>query len=216
MNRQLFCIILQLKGVVLNRAALKCLLLGTMLLSSHSLLAEKLYRWVEPDGSITFSPNKPANGVEYKEVDAIGGNPTGGNLAQSGQEPQIERSTPSILATSEHDTDTTQARINETPITTRPAAAIATQKLTYAPETSPGITRSMPTPAAQPTVSAPDGEQDLQAIYSDNKRRQCQDLSKRVLSLEQRLRSKLEPEDMDNTVVAMARYQRSYDQYCVN
>lgn len=47
------------------------------------------------------------------------------------------------------------------------------------------------------------------------KQRQCQDLQKRVVSLERRLRSRLTPEDMDNTVVHMARYQRSFDQHCV-
>jgi hypothetical protein len=47
------------------------------------------------------------------------------------------------------------------------------------------------------------------------KQRQCQDLGKRVVSLERRLRSLLTPEDMDNTVLAMARYQKSFDRFCV-
>jgi len=46
------------------------------------------------------------------------------------------------------------------------------------------------------------------------KRSRCQDLKKRVTSLERRLKSRLTPEDMDNTVIHMARYQRSFDQYC--
>jgi len=47
------------------------------------------------------------------------------------------------------------------------------------------------------------------------KQRQCQDLGKRVVSLERRLRSPLTPDDMDNTVLAMARYQKSFDRFCV-
>lgn len=46
------------------------------------------------------------------------------------------------------------------------------------------------------------------------KQSRCQDLQKRVTSLERRLKSRLTPEDMDNTVLHMARYQRSFDQYC--
>ena len=57
--------------------------------------------------------------------------------------------------------------------------------------------------------------QSMAASASSNKQRRCQDLRKRVVSLERRLKSRLTPEDMDNTVVHMARYQRSFDQHCV-
>ena len=178
-----------------------------LLLASHGVLAEKLYRWVEPDGSITFSPKPPTNGVDYKAVEAIGSNvaqPTG-----------IEKAEPSILATSEHDVEQPAIRVNETKITTRPATAVARQGLAYAPDTGSGLSRSTSDATAAESQSQ-STQAGLTTVTSAKKRQQCEDLSKRVLSLEQRLRSKLGPDDMDNTVIAMARYQRSYDQYCIN
>ena len=61
-----------------------------------------------------------------------------------------------------------------------------------------------------------DSDDDLSASTSaaSYKQSRCKDLKKRVTSLERRLKSRLTPEDMDNTVLHMARYQRSYDQYC--
>jgi hypothetical protein len=51
-------------------------------------------------------------------------------------------------------------------------------------------------------------------VASSNKQRRCQELQKRVMSLERRMRSQLSAEDMDNTVVHMARYQTSFNQHC--
>jgi len=225
MNRQIFCTILpntialvcavkrcqatrnqrQTRGLLLNG-----LLLSSLLFTSQTIQAEKLYRWIEPDGSITFSPVPPASGVEYKTVQS-----SGSNVTRTPQKAAIEESAPSILATSEHDSQLTLPPVNETPIAAQPALAVAKPRISYAPDTGEGITRS-----TEPAVIAPTPEanttKNTRTIASDNKRRQCQDLSKRVMSLEQRLRSKLLPEDMDNTVIAMARYQRSYDQHCIN
>ena len=47
------------------------------------------------------------------------------------------------------------------------------------------------------------------------KQHQCEDLQKRIVSLERRLRQTLSDEDMDNTVVYMAKYQLSFNQHCV-
>lgn len=186
MNRLLICIILLSIGNVAS--------------------AEALYRWIEPDGSITFSPTKPAAGVKYTTVDAAGPTPADESL--------IQRAEPSILATSEHSLEPTLPPVNDTKILTRAAPAVATvQGLNYAPETgSRRIVQAEPlTPAAQPAIKA----QNTNNVNSSNKRKQCLDLSKRVMSLERRLRTPLPAEDMDNTVMAMARYQRSYNQHCV-
>lgn len=51
-------------------------------------------------------------------------------------------------------------------------------------------------------------------IGSSKKTSQCLDLEKRVMSLERRLRSKLSPDDVDNTVMAIVRYQDSFNQFC--
>jgi len=188
MNRLLICIIL--------------------LLINHAVLAEKLYRWVEADGSITFSPNPPPAGVDYKAVNAAHNN------AAKAELPALKQK-PSILATSEHALDERQPNTAINQLPTQAAPAAATQKLEYAPDT--GITRSA---SNQPAVVGADSSQSAipvtRSVADSQKRRQCQDLYKRVVSLERRMRSPLEPVDMDNTVIAMARYQRSYDRHCVD
>ena len=70
--------------------------------------------------------------------------------------------------------------------------------------------------AARNSGSAPADAADTADIAPSvsNKLRQCEDLKKRMVSLERRLRNRLTPADMDNTVVYIARYQRSYDHHC--
>jgi len=190
--------------IAMNRLFL-CIIL---LLGSQAAHAEKLYRWIEADGSITFSPTPPAKGVEYKTVEG-----SGSNVASPASATIEESDKKSIMATSEHAVAPPQPDANLTTTIARPANALPKQRLTYAPETGSkriitGQTPVLTTPETQNTSTQP--------LASSNKRQQCQALSKRVVSLERRLSSPLTPEDMDNTVIAMARYQRSFDQYCVN
>jgi len=205
MNRLVYCIIL---------------LLTLLPLAGQSVLAEKLYRWIEPDGSITFSPNPPPAGTDYKAVNAAHNNAGKADLPELDQQPSTLATSetdqkPSILATSEHGLDTLEPTNNATEIMAQPAPEVERQKLTYAPDI--GIKRSN-TPsietaaATQPSQAV---EVNTNSVAVNKKRQQCQDLNKRVLSLERRLRSPLKAVDMDNTVVAMARYQRSYDLHCV-
>jgi len=229
MNRLLFCIILLLTG--------------------HSALAEKLYRWVEPDGSITFSPTPPPAGIDYKAVNAAHNNaakaglpapqadltqPETGSLTTKTDittteadlpipesdvtEPKasvtVAGQKPSILATSEHGLEASQPSTNAARILAQPAPAEEQQKLTYAPEIGSKNETPQATTASEQNLSAPSTPQ-IDSAVNSKKRRQCQDLNKRIMSLERRLSSQLEPLDMDNTVIAMARYQRSYNQHCV-
>jgi len=188
MNRSLFCIIL--------------------LLISHTVLAEKLYRWVEADGSITFSPNPPPSGVDYKAVNAAHNNAAKADLPKPA-------STPSILATSEHGLDTDEPKTAAAKITVQPEVEAERQKLSYAPDIgNKTTTQTSPAAATQKPIQPRVSQAEITS--SNKKRRHCQDLNKRVMSLERRLRSPLKPVDMDNTVVAMARYQRSYDQHCID
>ncbi len=201
MNRLLFCIIL--------------------LLSGQTVFAEKLYRWVESDGSITFSPTPPPAGTDYKAVNAAHNNAAKADLPLPKADlpkPQADLTAPdqkrSILATSEHGLDAPQPENKATEIMALPDPEVELQKLSYAPDTgSKGKTPAKAT-AVEPEADQT-GVSQTESIANSQKRRQCQDLSKRVMSLERRLRSPLKPVDMDNTVVAMARYQRSYDQHCV-
>lgn len=192
----------------MNRLLICIILLGT----SVSASAEILYRWIEADGSITFSPTKPPAGVEYIAVEASGPS------AAAGEQIQPAAAERSILATSEHSgEDLVLPRANDTKVMARPTPAVAApQGLQYAPETQSkkSTSSSVTADAIEPAVSVATAPTQ-NAIASSNKRRQCLDLSKRVMSLERRLRSPLAADDMDNTVIAMARYQRSFDQHCV-
>lgn len=188
----------------MNRLLICIILLGIGNLAS----AETLYRWIEPDGSITFSPTKPPAGVDFKVVDSAAANSSTSDQA-------IESSAqPSILATSEHSQPSALPQINDTKIQVQPAPAVVTrQGLNYAPDTSPGPIAAIEPDIVEPLPANP--AQKSATVASASKRRQCQDLSKRVMSLERRLRSPLQAEDMDNTVMAMARYQRSFDRHCI-
>ena len=80
-----------------------------------------------------------------------------------------------------------------------------------------GISRSADAGHDAPTTTGDAAQTRDQTAALDaktRKRQQCDDLQKRVISLERRLQTRLTPEDMDNTVIHMARYQRSFDQHC--
>ena len=217
----------QQNGTTMNRLLIYIILL----VIGQPVLAEKLYRWVEPDGSITFSPTPPPAGIDYKAVNAAHNNAAKADLPELDQQPTqlatpetdqqpTQLATPetdqkpSILATSEHDLEAHKSLYNSTQIVA-PTPAIERQKLSYAPDIGPTSKTTLPIAAAE-TASSQPAVSPINSVAASKKRRHCQDLHKRVLSLERRLRTPLKPLDMDNTVVAMARYQRSYDQHCVD
>ncbi len=175
-----------------------------LLLANASVaFAQPLYKWIEADGSITFSPTPPANGVNFEKLGE-----------------------PSPVATS--------LTIDPLPAETTvpsPAPALPVSRMEYAPGNSrdlpDAISRGSAGSAVQPVNSGvavirpesstpidSDDDQSASNSAASYKQSRCQDLKKRVTSLERRLKSHLTPEDMDNTVLHMARYQRSYDQYC--
>jgi len=132
---------------------IRSLLFFSLLSVSAICVAEPLYKWVEPDGSITFSVKPPPEGVEYETVNA---------------EPKSSLSKADTDDRAAAEPAVSQSQLNQT------------QKTPLAPQigVQSGIVRAPTDP-------------------------------------EGRLKSRLTPEDMDNTVVHMARYQRSYDQHCV-
>ena len=188
--------------------------------ASAIVLADPLYKWVEPDGSITFSVKPPAAGISYETVSTSSSKQT---ITQKAPESVQSESTPAL----------------QQALPTTGQSVAPTQRL--APQQSPQTT------AAQPRIQSSSGNQSDLTSYVENrssnvmgtaadnagnevqnsagrsaalsaksrKQRQCEDLKKRVISLEGRLKTRLTPDDMDNTVVHMARYQRSYDQHCV-
>ncbi|MBX2884686.1 MAG: DUF4124 domain-containing protein [Granulosicoccus sp.] len=201
------------------RQAVILILLGVSVLAS----AEPLYKWVEPDGTITFSPKKPPTGIEYERVDKTLNNSEAGIQRQNSPAandtlPKVE-STPATV--DQIEIAPLPAAIEQAPVTgssgSRPDA-ISRMAETQDQETPP--TYEPPSPSSNSVRRMAASEKRSETVTNSppvlpaRKIRQCQDLLKRVISLERRLKSRLTPEDMDNTVVHMARYQRSYDQHC--
>lgn len=199
------------------------------------VVAQPLYKWVEPDGSITFSPVKPPKGTEYEivsqAVDKNLSDTAGTQLLPDAPMPQPSQALPAQTITSAAggQTEESGTLIDKQ---SRPASSL---EPSLHREAGAMIERS----SLQPGVEEPGNESASEALRNQpatadqansiqlaparlteiaqpsRKQRQCQDLQKRVISLERRLKSRLTPEDMDNTVVHMARYQRSFDQHCV-
>lgn len=196
------------------------LLLG----ASAIVLGQPLYKWVEPDGSITFSVKPPPNGITFEQVDANESQapsaatpgseprtntistpnpPVGGALPETVKnEVPAQRVAPQVNGGSQAQRGIFRPTNNTTGATALPDA-----------NAQRGVVGAVANNTASPSQNTPGRTAALKAI--DRKQRQCEDLQKRVVSLERRLRSRLTPDDMDNTVVHMARYQRSYDQHCV-
>lgn len=182
--------------------ALACLVIAAAAATfSVHTSAASLYRWIEADGSITFSPKQPPAGVEYELVD-----------------------TATMRAASESLNADSSSTVTA-PATAARSSTPAAPGLAYAPSPGDngntgidnGITAETPSsPAA--ALSTPDaseaGVPSSTITASNSKRAQCQELEKRVVSLERRLATPLSPEDMDNTVLYMARYQQSVDRFC--
>lgn len=189
-----------------------------LLAGSAAAMAQPLYKWVESDGSITFSPKPPGTGISYERVDSV---------SSAAPEPAV--ATSPVVGASQADS----VGIARSPVS--PAEPLP--RVQYAPgnagDLPPAISRSrkeagngsslIPSSSAlavgKPGLDTEQGRQADERLAASMsaanfKRSRCQDLKKRVTSLEHRLKSRLTPEDMDNTVVHMARYQRSFDQYC--
>ncbi len=185
-----------------------CILLLTL---AQPVLAAKLYRWHEADGSITFSPTPPAKGIPF---DVIGEN----SDATAG----LDRATTKKPRPANPVADLSPEPVLSANAMRAPKQSADGNKLSYAPASNgmkPGISRSEATVVTATANSVETGTaaplaQDRNTVASVKKRKQCDDLSKRVVSLERRLKLELSDEDMDNTVIHMARYQASYDQHC--
>ena len=194
------------------RLAITAATLGAGLGAAMSASAADLYRWAEADGSITFSPKRPPAGVEYTVVDTA--TMTSEAVTSSAPAP------PSPVSSA------ASAPLVAPNPATAATAVRASAGLAYAPapdgstntDINTGISAGQPAAALPATAGAPvaaEGERGAPAVAaSASKRAQCEELEKRVVSLERRLSAPLTPEDMDNTVLYMARYQQSVDRFC--
>lgn len=168
--------------------------------------ADALYRWIEADGSITFSPKKPPSGVEYQ---VIGGDAK--SAAQTGQinAASASRSQGTALSGSELDRRSVDASVSWM----NPAEPGSQGSNNVEPPFA--AARPAVNPSSSRTQRRPAINSDVSSVASSNKRsRQCIELGMRVTSLEERMKARLSPEAMDRTVMSMARYQQSLDRFC--
>ena len=185
---------------------IRTITLLSLIFSASTVFANGLYKWVEADGSITFSPNPPPAGVEFERVGAL-------KQSQASIAPSTATAAPAKRA-EEQGTALSGDASTE-------VAIEAPKRLSYAPSgdnSKPGISRAEPRVAAASETSDAASTKDSDATtitVAAKKQRRCEDLKKRVVSLERRLKIRLSPADMDNTVVHMARYQQSYNQHCL-
>lgn len=179
--------------------------ISLLLLLAHACVAfaQPLYKWIEADGSITFSPTPPANGIDFEELGKA--SPVATSLTVDPLPVEATEPPPSAAPIS---------RVEYAPGNSRdlPAAISRSSASRVLQPVSSGVAVIK---SASSTPADSDDEQSATNAAASYKQSRCQDLKKRVTSLERRLKSRLTPEDMDNTVMHMARYQRSYDQYCV-
>ena len=179
----------------------------SLVLAAGTVFADGLYKWVEPDGSITFSPNPPAAGIEFERIGAMKKSPA--SIASTSAKPAV----PVKQAKPE---SATLSNVAPADVSVEPP-----QRLSYAPNANnikQGITRAEPSVAAATesadTVAGNDTDSTTITVAA-SKQSRCEDLQKRVVSLERRLKVRLSPADMDNTVLHMARYQKSYNRHCL-
>lgn len=187
-----------------------------LLANSTVALAQPLYKWVEPDGSITFAPQPPAGGISYERL-GTADDPSGAADKTAGLAGQDSPSTVKPPSRSPVSPPEPLPRVEYAPgnASDLPPAISRSGSPTDAGSslrpTGSALAVSQPRTATEKSEQADDGASVSAANFKQSR---CQDLKKRVTSLERRLKSRLTPEDMDNTVIHMARYQRSFDQYC--
>ena len=162
-----------------------------------------LYRWKEADGSLTYSPTPPADGTPYEPVDARTLRPLAAPAATA---PPVvpAASAPSAAADGTRTPGLRAAgapRVRAAPVARAPLGTDATDGASPALGAAASPTRVAA--AAAPAPGAP-----------DERSRRCGELAKRVVSLERRLATPLSADEMDRTVVQMARYQDSAERHC--
>ncbi|MFT5893275.1 MAG: hypothetical protein ACI8VW_000140 [bacterium] len=186
--------------------------LALLLACCSSALAQPLYKWTESDGSITFSPEKPQKGIDFQVINAAEG-VTASRIAV--RDPTIVNA-----MTSDQTFSALQTSYSSSGLTQPVASSYSSEKrLNTNPSSIDRAGSSAGQQASMTSMVKQHSGQTIQysaaATAAAQKQNRCEDLRKRVVSLERRLKSTLTAADMDNTVVHMSQYQRSYDQYCV-
>ena len=197
-----------------------------MVSAISTAVAETLYQWQEADGSLTFSPTPPpeGSGIEYKLM-STGTKPAADislpdtTLSAS----QIASSQPSIqpvkrMLAGSGDSTTLQAG--------QPTPAEPSQQnlptVNYAPGAGENLRNVLPQGISRAEGSAKEplaaaAEQtgaDAELLASQKKSGHCADLGKRIIALENRVTRSKTAEEMDNAILQISRYQKSYNTHC--
>ena len=175
---------------------------------------------MEPDGSITFSPNRPPAGVDFDVVDAGRPDPGAAAIVRSPVAPPAPDApdpfgpgAPDVAAASDAAPAAVappEPGVSYAPPPLGAAVAVGGPGLDPASENAPGVPDAAPDARAPASDAAPTANDPTDA----RRRAQCRELEKRVVSLERSLMIEMPPERMDDTVVSMARYQDSLDAHC--
>ncbi|MCB1757285.1 MAG: DUF4124 domain-containing protein [Gammaproteobacteria bacterium] len=155
--------------------------------------AGKLYQWVDADGVITYSPEPPPKGEtdSYEEISK-----------------QLEAK---AIEPAQSPNSTTRAVLPE-----KPAAPANGQVLNKQETKLERRLRLAPTPEDLPKPATP-------AVMSDKPidhdrirtQRKCKDLENRISALESRVPAVENIEDLNQTILLLARYQRSHTRFCL-
>jgi len=197
------------------------MVLLTLFGAQNPAQAETLYQWKEADGSLTFAPSPPpeSSGIAYKVVEPsasvnpvalVDELPTANNLPST-----------TNLAGSQQADGSVQSYSNPQPAQISNGYIPMNDTQNLRNPLPPGISAGgdSDTPAA-------DSGQDVTALaaaknggnsgmeFSQHKSRQCEDLNKRIVALENRMVHSVNGEEMDQAVLAISRYQNSYDHHC--
>ena len=149
--------------------------------------AEPLYKWTEADGTITFSPDKPAAGIDFDVVDI-----TGDAASKSAGEPTLGKAS-------------AQPSEADAPEVSSPSSGV---------ENSDAVLSTWSIDSQIKTFQTQPVQKKTAFKESNQSQNRCEDLRKRVVSLERRLQAQITAEDMDNTIVHISEYQNSFDQFC--
>ena len=177
--------------------------------------AEILYQWKEADGSLTFAPSPPpeSSGIAYKVVEPSA------NVNPIALEEELPTANELARASS-------SARNQQTTASAQPQASIEyaplndSQKLrnplppgisAAGNSNSPTVTGNDQNPAA---LAAAKNGGNSNMEFSKQKSRQCEDLNKRIVALENRMVHSVTGDEMDQAVLAISRYQNSYNHHC--
>jgi hypothetical protein len=160
-------------------------------ISAHVAQAATLYQWTDAQGVLTYSPTPPPEGSDFKVKKIETGKRT-------------DRQTMSPSSATANPESASQAEISETRIVPSPLLI------------SPSISTNSDKVKASAPETGPDSATSIRLQNDSNFGDRCQDLANRITALESRVGIVATADDLNKTMLLLARYQKSYDASCAN